>query len=38
MRALQNLRNVGNKIAVDKEYKEQLWEDGMDYVSQRRAG
>ena len=37
MRALQNLRNVGSKIAVDKEYKEQLWEDGMDYVSQRRA-
>ena len=37
MRALQNLRNVGNKIAVDKQYKDQLWDDGMDYVSQRRA-
>ena len=32
MRALQNLRNVGNKIAVDKQYKDQLWDDGMDYV------
>lgn len=36
MRSLQNLRNVGNKIAVDSTYKDQLWDDGMNYVSQRR--
>ena len=35
MRALANLRNVGNKIFTDKEYKDQLWEDGMNYDSQR---
>ena len=36
MRALQNLRNVGHKIAVDREYADQLYSDGMDYVSKRR--
>ena len=35
MRALSNLRNVGNKIFTDQEYKEQLWEDGMNYDSQK---
>ena len=37
MRALQNLRNVGNKIAVDKQYKDQLWDDGMNYVKPKQA-
>jgi len=37
VRSLMNLRNVGHKMAVDKEYKEQVYEDGMNYVSQRRA-
>jgi len=36
MRQLQALKNVRRKIFLDKEYSDQLWEDGMDYVSKRR--
>ena len=36
MRSLSNLRNVGKKIFFDKEYSDQLWEDGMDYTTKRR--
>ena len=36
MRSLSNLRNVGRKIFFDKEYSDQLWEDGMNYTTQRR--
>ena len=35
MRQLQGLRNVGHKIFLDKKYKEQLLDDGMDFVSKR---
>jgi hypothetical protein len=36
MRQLQGLKNVNRKIFLDKQYADQLWEDGMDYVSKRR--
>ena len=35
MRSLANLRNVGSKLFVDKEYREQLWSDGMNYDTQK---
>ena len=35
MRSLANLRNVGSKLFVDKEYRDMLWEDGMNYDTQR---
>ena len=35
MRSLANLRNVGNKLFVDKEYSDMMWEDGMNYTTQR---
>ena len=36
IRSLKNLRNVGHKMFIDKDYTEQLYSDGMEYVSKRR--
>ena len=36
MRQLRALRNVGAKMAFDKDYLEQVQSDGMDFVSKRR--
>ena len=33
---LRGLRNVGIKIATDKQYLDQMYSDGMDYVSKRK--
>ena len=33
---LRGLRNVGIKIATDRKYADQLYEDGLDFVSKRR--
>ena len=33
---LRGLRNVGIKIATDKQYLDQMYDDGMDYVSKRK--
>lgn len=35
MRSLANLRNVGSKLFVDKEYRDMMWEDGMNYTTQK---
>ena len=32
IRALHNLRNVGSKLATDKNYSEAVWKEGMNYV------
>jgi len=36
MNQLRGLRNVGIKIATDKQYLDQMYSDGMDYVSKRK--
>tara|TARA_R100000781_G_C4052360_1_gene118095 strand:+ start:102 stop:623 length:522 start_codon:yes stop_codon:yes gene_type:complete len=36
LRQLRALRNVGTKLAVDKDYLDQVQSDGMDFVSKRR--
>ncbi|MFL2899982.1 MAG: hypothetical protein ACJZ41_05830 [Candidatus Pelagibacterales bacterium] len=33
---LRGLRNVGIKMATDKQYLDQLYEDGMDFKSKKR--
>tara|TARA_R110002020_G_scaffold307615_1_gene523430 strand:- start:146 stop:655 length:510 start_codon:yes stop_codon:yes gene_type:complete len=33
---LRGLRNVGIKIATDKQYLDQVYDDGMDFVSKRK--
>jgi len=33
---LRGLRNVGIKIATDKQYLDQMYDDGMDFVSKRK--
>lgn len=33
---LRGLRNVGIKLATDKQYLDQVYEDGMDFVSKRK--
>ena len=35
MRSLANLRNVGSKLFVDKQYRDMMWEDGMNYTTQK---
>ena len=33
---LRGLRNVGIKLATDKQYLDQVYDDGMDFVSKRK--
>ena len=36
IKQLQGLRNVGSKIATDRDYLNQVYDDGMEFVSERK--